>query len=258
MLKFCANLSLLFTEVELKERFKAAKQAGFSAVEIQFPYELPALQIEEILAQQELKLVLFNVAADDLLQGGEGLACVPSKKDLFKKALAQTVKYAEILKPEVINVLPGRCLHESQRDDYFKTFLQNLELALAAFSPLGTKTVFEAINTFDMPGFLISTGTQMLDVLQTLNHPDLFMQYDIYHAARMGENYTDFIVQQCEKIAHLQFADCPGRGEPGTGTLDFQELFAVIENSNYQGWAGAEYKPTASTLNSLNWHKHSG
>lgn len=258
MLRFSANLSMLFTEVELSERFKAAKDAGFKAIEIQFPYSLPATQIQQTLSDQQLKLVLFNVDADDLLQGGEGLACVPNKKTQFRFALEQAFNYAEILTPDVINVLPGRCLDETKAGYYRDTFLRNLEYALEAFSPLGIKTVFEAINTIDMPNFIIHSGAQMLEVLRDLNHRDLLMQYDIYHAARMNEDYADFIVEQAAKIGHLQFADNPQRGEPGTGEIDFPALFDLIETSAYQGWCGAEYKPSNGTLNSLNWYLHSG
>jgi hydroxypyruvate isomerase len=258
MPKFCPNLSLLFTEVELSQRFQAAQQAGFSAVEIQFPYALPASQIQQILADQQLKLVLFNVDADDLLQGGEGLAAVPKKKDQFKYALEQAVAYAEFLKPEVINVLPGRCLDETKTGYYLDTFLRNLEFALEAFSPLGIKTVFEAINTVDMRHFLIHSDTQMLEVLRDLNHADLLMQYDIYHRHKMDENYLEFVKQHADKIGHIQFADSPGRGEPGTGCIDFQHLFETIDDSGYQGWCGAEYKPSDNTLNSLNWYQQSG
>ncbi|MGZ8919188.1 MAG: TIM barrel protein, partial [Methylobacter sp.] len=117
MLKFTANLSMLFTEVELINRFKAAKQNGFDAVEIQFPYSLSAEALKNILEEQQLKLVLFNVDADDLLHGGEGLACVPEKRDQFRQAVAQTLEYAKLLKPEVINVLPGRCYNENRKQD---------------------------------------------------------------------------------------------------------------------------------------------
>lgn len=258
MLRFSANLSMLFTEVDLSARFKAAKQAEFNAVEIQFPYSLPATQIQQILADEQLKLVLFNVDADDLLQGGEGLASVPKKKEQFKYALEQTVKYAETLKPDAINVLPGRCLDEKKTGYYHDTFLHNLEFALEAFSPLGIKTVFEAINTVDMPNFIIHSGAQMLQVLQDLNHPDLLMQYDIYHMHRMDENCAEFIAAHAAKIGHIQFADSPGRAEPGTGEIDFPQLFNLIDNSGYQGWIGAEYKPGDGTLNSLNWYRHSG
>lgn len=253
MLNFTANLSLLFTEDTLIERFKAAKQAGFNAVEIQFPYDLSATDIKNKLDEYGLKLVLFNVAAADLLQGGEGLACVPEKRDQFRQAVAQAVEYAKLLKPEAVNVLPGRCLDKTRLEQYLQTFKENLGYAAEAFSPLGIKTGFEAVNTHDMPGFIIHSGAQMLDVLDRLNRPGLFMQYDIYHMQMMGEKPETFIDEHADKIGHIQFADCPGRGQPGTGRIDFGRVFSAIEDSGYSGWVGAEYKPVGTTAESLDW-----
>jgi len=255
MLNFTANLSLLLTEVALIDRFNAAKQAGFNAVEIQFPYELSSAAIKSKLDEYDLKLVLFNVDAADLLQGGEGLACVPEKCNQFRLAVAQTVEYAELLKPEAINVLPGRCLDKSRLEHYLETFKENLYFAVEAFSPLGIKTVFEAVNTHDMPGFIVHSGAQMLSVLAQLNHPELFMQYDIYHMQMMGEKSEEFIAEHADKIGHIQFADCPGRGQPGTGRIDFDRMFSAIEKSGYSGWVGAEYKPVGATTESLDWLK---
>jgi len=115
--------------------------------------------------------------------------------------------------------------------------------------------VFEAINTHDMPQFIIHSGEQMLAVLDELKHPNLFMQYDIYHASRMGENPAQFIQQYANKIGHIQFADCPNRGQPSTGQIDFSELFKVIEQSSYTGWLGVEYKPIGTTADSLGWFR---
>lgn len=254
-MKFTANLSLLFTETDLINRFKAAKDNGFDAVEIQFPYALRAETIAEQLHQQQLKLVLFNVDADDLLQGGEGLACVPEKIEQFQWAVQQTVEYAQILAPDVINILPGRCFQTEKTSLYLDTFKKNLHYALSQFAPLDIKTVFEAINSYDMPGFIINNGRQMLDVINHVNHPDLYMQYDIYHMVRMGEDCLHFIPTHAEKIGHIQFADVPGRGQPGSGTINFEQLFSVIENSNYQGYLGAEYTPTDNSHKSLTWLK---
>lgn len=255
MLKFSANLSMLFTELPLLQRFPAAKQHGFDVVEIQFPYELPAAQIRSVLTEHNLKLVLFNVDADDLLQGGEGLAAVPEKQRQFQNAVAQAVEYASLLKPSCINVLPGRCLSPPRLPEYRRTFLQNLHYAAEAFAEIGVTTVFEAINSLDMPGFIIDSSEAMLAVLAELNHPNLRLQYDIYHMQRMQENCQQFLSQHIGKIAHIQFADCPGRGQPGSGQIDFQDLFELIEASDYQGWIGAEYKPTIQTSTSLDWLK---
>ncbi|MBS3953586.1 MAG: TIM barrel protein [Methylomicrobium sp.] len=256
MMQFTANLSLLFTEQPLLQRFKAAKNSGFSAVEIQFPYEETPEALQAELVKNGLKLILFNVAADDLLQGGEGLAAVPEKTQAFKQALAQTVEYINILKPEAVNVLPGCCHDPGRIDAYLSTFKSNLSLAVTTLAPLGVKTVFEAINTFDMPGFIIHSGKHMLEIMAELDHPDLSMQYDIYHMQRMGENVAGFIRLNGNKIGHIQFADCPGRGQPGTGDIDFIKVFSAISESGYSGWVGAEYRPVPSTLVSLDWLDH--
>ncbi|CAA9891947.1 hydroxypyruvate isomerase [Candidatus Methylobacter favarea] len=253
MLNFSANISLLFNETELIDRFKAAKQHGFKAVEIQFPYSLSVEAIQKTLEDNGLRLVLFNVAADDLLSGGEGLAAVPRKQDQFRQAVAQALAYAEILKPEAVNILPGCCHDKNRQPDYLETFKENLGFAVEAFAPLGIKTVFEAVNTRDMPEFIIHSGEQMLDILDQLDSPNLFMQYDIYHMYRMGEQPEEFINRHAEKIGHIQFADCPGRGQPGTGQINFRQLFSAIEKSSYSGWTGAEYKPAGLTSESLGW-----
>lgn len=252
-MKFTANLSMLFTEFDWPDRFKAARQCGFDAVEIQFPYGESPESLHRLLFENDLKLMLFNVEADDLLQGGEGLAAVPEKRSQFKAAVAQTSEYIDALKPEAINVLPGRYLDSRRYQEYLDTFKENLLFAIESFSPLGVKTVFEAINTVDMPGFLIHSGGQMLTLLDELNHPSLFMQYDIYHMHKMGEPVTDFITQQVDKIGHIQFADDPGRGQPGTGNINFERVFNAIDQSGYRGWVGAEYKPIGATDQSLQW-----
>lgn len=255
MLRFTANLSLLFSEYDLLDRFKAARDHGFEAVEIQFPYVLPAEQIQRALQDHDLKLVLFNVDADTLLQGGEGLAAVPERQARFRSAVEQTLAYAERLKPEAINVLPGRCLDQQRIDKYLETFKSNLRYAADQFAQLGIKTVFEAVNSLDMPGFIIDSSRQMLEVLAEIDHPWLAMQYDIYHMSMMGDDCELFLRQHPGKIGHIQFADCPGRGQPGTGDIAFERLFEIIADSPYTGWTGAEYRPTGRTEDSLDWLK---
>ncbi|NOT13140.1 MAG: TIM barrel protein [Methylococcaceae bacterium] len=255
MLKFTANLSLLFNEVELIQRFRLAKQHGFNAVEIQFPYALDAKSILHTLTENEQKLILFNVDADDLLQGGEGLACVPEKRHQFLRAVEKAVNYAEILKPEAINILPGCCRIEHKKPAYRDTFLENLRYASDIFAALGIKTVFEAINTIDIPGFIIHNEQQMLAILNELKHPNLFMQYDIYHMQMMEQKPEAFIATNAAAIGHIQFADCPGRGQPGTGQLHFEHIFNAIEASAYSGWIGAEYLPQGPSIESLTWFR---
>jgi hydroxypyruvate isomerase len=253
-MKLAANLSMLFTELPLLQRFAAAKVAGFHAVEIQFPYVESIEDIKTQLEKHDLECILINVPAGDLMEGGEGLAAVPGKEAEFAAALVECLSYVTALKVKRVNVLSGRCMDESKRSEYLGTFKRNLNTAAGMFKSLGVTVTFEAINTFDMPGFLIHNVEQMLAVIEESDCDNIKMQFDIYHMARMeGDNLNQLISRFSQKIGHIQFADVPGRGEPGSGDLDFKAIFAAIENSGYKGWLAAEYKPTKHTTNTLNW-----
>lgn len=252
-MKLCANLSLLYNERPFLERFEAAAKDGFNAVEIQFPYDTPIPAIQEQLKKHNLKCVLINVPAGDLMQGGEGLAAVPARTAEFSAALIECLAYARGLKVSCVNVLPGRCNDDNKRELYLETFKKNLSKTAHALAPFGITTTFEAINTRDMPGFLIHTTQQMLDVLAEVNHPAVKAQFDIYHMAIMAQDLPGFIRRHTDKIGHIQFADIPQRGEPGTGTLNFPKLFRCIEESGYAGFVAAEYKPTKLTSRTLAW-----
>ena len=253
-LRFCANISLLFNELPLRERFAAAKQAGFNAIEMQFPYETPLQELIQLQQENQLHIVLINVAAGDLMQGGEGLAAVPHKQAEFDAALSQCLEYARALKVECVNVLPGRCINKNQYDSYLATYKTNLLKAANALQAINIKCTFEAINTSDMPHFLIHNSTQMHSIIAELKHPNIFMQYDIYHMTKMGMNIIDDLNNYAAEIGHVQFADCPGRAEPGTGNIDFDAIFSALSATHYSGWVGAEYKPSQTTLKSLHWY----
>ena len=261
-LKLSANLSLLFTEQPLLKRLHAAKQAGFNAVEVQFPYECPQEDWQAQLKEDALQMVLINLPAGDLMQGGEGLACVPKREQDFRKALEQGLRYAEALGAETMNVLPGRCLPENRLDNgqapaaYTDTLLENLHRAANALQDIGVRTTFEAINTDDMPGFLIHSAAQMEVVIAQINHPNLWMQYDVYHMQRMNEPIAEQLPQLIERIGHIQFADCPGRHEPGTGKLPLEDYLRQLSDLHYPYWLGAEYNPRTATTQSLGWKSH--
>ena len=256
MPRFSANLSLLFTELPLLERFSAARECGFRGVEIQFPYETPAEHIKAQIDLTGLELVLINVPAGDLMNGGEGLAAVPSKRHDFIDAVNKAAEYADILRPKLINVLPGRCFETDRLDQYMETFTSNLVHAADVFLDQGIKAVFEAVNTKDMPGFLIHNSEQLVQVLEELQHSNVYLQYDIYHMQTMGEDHHAFFHHHAERVGHIQFADAPGRHQPGTGQIDFVNLFNAIDASGYQGWIGAEYRPSVPTRDSLDWLAH--
>lgn len=254
-MKVSANLSMMYPEYPFLDRFEAAKSDGFSAVEIQFPYDTGIGEIKKRLVDFQLECVLINVPAGDLMSGGEGLASVPGKTAEYAAAIIECLAYARALKVRCVNVLPGRCVNSGLRQDYLATLKRNLIMTAKNLSPLGITTTLEAINRFDMPDFLIATGREMLEVLEEVKHPAIKAQFDVYHMTRMGVDVTGFIRRHADKIGHLQFADVPGRHEPGTGRVPFDAVFDAIQQSGYVGWVGAEYHPSRKTSSTLNWFR---
>ncbi|UVE18875.1 TIM barrel protein [Pseudomonas sp. LS44] len=253
-MKIAANLSLLFTELPLVERIVAAAAAGFDGVEIQFPYEVPALRLKEALEAAGMPLVLINLPAGDLMTGGPGLAGVPQRQAEFDAALQEALTYAAMVRPQCVNVLPGRLADGVEREQALATLAGNLRRAAEAFQLLGIRLLAEAINPLDMPGFLINTPEQLKDLLRAVDHPNFSAQLDFYHMARQGLDLPTAIARLAGNIGHVQFADCPGRGAPGSGALDFQPAMQALRAANYRGWLGAEYLPgAAGTAASLGW-----
>ena len=253
-MKLAANISLLFTEQPLANRILAARLAGFSGVEIQFPYELPAVHLKDLLERAGVPLVLMNVPAGDLMAGGLGLACIPERISDFEAALQEALTYGAMVRPGAVNVLAGRLPEGLSRAVALSTLSDNLQKAAEAFAVLGIPVLCEAINPFDMPDFLVNTPEDLLAVLTQVNHPNCLAQWDMYHMARQGVDLLASLQQLKGRIGHVQFADCPGRGAPGTGQINFPAVLAALKASGYQGWLGAEYKPgCVGTEASLNW-----
>ena len=255
-MKIAANLSLLFSELPLLHRVQAAVAAGFSGVEVQFPYEQPAMLWHEALQRAGVPLVLFNLPAGDLLQGGRGLAAQPDCREAFAEGLQLALRYAALLRPRAVNVLAGRLVAPLTREVAWQTLVDNLRQTADAFAVLGIKVLVEAINPLDMPGFLINTPEQLDVLLQKVAHPNCLAQLDLYHMARQGLDLQAGIRLLAGRIGHVQFADCPGRGMPGSGELDFESVLRELRASGYRGWLGAEYIPGRSSSTAFDWLAH--
>lgn len=252
-MKIAANLSLLFGELPLLQRPQAAAAAGFDGVEIQFPYEVPATSLREALERSSMPLVLINLPAGDLMAGGAGLAAVPERQAQFDAALREALDYVAVVRPQCVNVLPGRLAEGVSREQALATLGANLREAAERFQALGIRVLCEAINPLDMPGFLINTAEQLDELLRRVDHPNCLAQLDFYHMARQGLDVAACIERLAGRTGHVQFADCPGRGAPGTGELAFGPLLEALETTGYQGWLGAEYRPGGDTSTSLAW-----
>lgn len=253
MKHLAVNLSMIFTEVPLIERFALAKKHGFQHVEIQFPYELKISEIHTELEKNELSLCLINAPAGDLMQGGNGLAAMPDKTVEFRQALEQAIDYAKALKVPSINILAGRQASDLSTEICFETLIKNLRLASVMFSEYQIQPVFEMINGIDMPNFLVQNMAQVHQVLNAVQHPALKMQFDCYHMQMINENVLQALQENIQQIGHIQFADCIGRHEPDTGSIAFHDIFNWLNHSSYTGFIAAEYKPSGHSENSFTW-----
>lgn len=255
MLNLAVNLSMIYTEVPLIERFALAKAQGFHAVEIQFPYALSICKIQEQLEQHNLDLVLINVPAGDLMQGGNGLAGIPGREHEFNHAIQQALDYAHALNVPTVNILAGKQPHDADLLPCLETLANNLKFCADVFQKSNITPVIEMINGIDMPRFLLQNLAQAQEMLEAVNHPALKLQYDCYHMAMMGEDVLQGLQENIAQIAHIQFADYPHRHEPNTGTLDYPAIFDWIKNSPYLGYCSAEYKPSQHSTVSFDWLK---
>jgi len=253
MPRFAANLSMLFTEAPFLERFGRAARAGFEAVECQFPYEATPEQIRAELQAHGLSLILHNLPAGNWAAGERGIACHPDRVAEFREGVQRAITYAAALGVKKINCLVGIRPAGVTESDARATLVANLRHAAAELGAHGIDLLIEPINTFDIPGFFVSTTAQALALLDEVGAPNAYVQYDAYHMQRMEGELAGTLQRHLARIGHVQIADNPGRNEPGTGEIRYDFLFRHLDRIGYSGWVGAEYKPAGVTEAGLGW-----
>ena len=252
MPRFAANLTMLFTELPFLDRFAAAAEAGFEAVEFLFPYDFETSRLAEALASNKLSLVLHNLPAGDWGAGERGIACNPERVSEFRKGVGRAIEYAKALGCPQVNCLAGIARPEDARQAR-STLVENLRFAASELKGAGIRLLLEPVNTRDIPGFFVNRTAQALEILDEVGSDNLKLQFDIYHAQVMEGDLAPTIEAQLGRIGHLQVADNPGRHEPGTGEINYPYLFRRIDQLGYAGWIGCEYKPGGATVAGLDW-----
>ncbi|KUO50827.1 MAG: hydroxypyruvate isomerase [Desulfitibacter sp. BRH_c19] len=258
MLRFTANLTFLFTELPFMERFGAARKAGFNYVEFMFPYDFNLDEIEKQLKQHSLKLVLFNLSAGNWEEGDRGIAFNPERKSEFRGGVEKGIAAAQKFGVNRVNCLVGKVDEQSSNSSIWENLVENICYAADEFAKYDINLMVEPINHYDIPGFYLNTTDAVLKLISEVNRPNVYLQYDIYHAERETENHKSILNNYFDKIGHIQIADNPGRHQPGTGDIDFTFLFDEIERLGYNGYIGLEYKPEPNTFESLGWVKEYG
>ncbi len=256
MPRFAANLTLLFNEVPFEERFAAAYRAGFTGVEYLFPYAWPAASLAEKLQQYRLSQVLFNLPPGDWDGGERGIACLAGREAEFRQGLEEAVRYARALNCSRLNCLAGLAPAGEDPERVWDTLRSNVTLAASRLADEGITLCLEAINSrVDMPGFVLDTSARVMQLMDEVGADNVRLQYDIYHMQIMEGDLIRTLQSLLPRIGHIQFADNPGRHEPGTGEINFPAVFHALDEAGYQGWVSAEYRPLGRTEAGLDWLK---
>ena len=253
-MRFCVNVSILFTEHPLLERFARARAAGFDAVEMWWPSGEDPAAVRAAIEDAGVGVVLLNFDAGDMPGGDRGLAGDPSKQGAFRANVPVALELAGAVGCLKLNALLGHELPEVDRAEQLEVARENVRFAADAAADQGAEVLIEAVNTFENGPYVIWNTKAASEFVKSVERDNVRLQYDAYHMQRMEGNVTATIEEHLDEIAHVQIADSPGRGQPGTGELNYDFIFHRLEELGYDGHVGLEYKaPDGDTEASLEW-----
>jgi hydroxypyruvate isomerase len=258
MPRLAANLSMMFNEVPFLDRFAAARQAGFEAVEFLFPYEFPAKELRQRLDDNGLTQALFNMPPGDWAKGERGLASLPGRVEEFRASVQKALDYAGALDCKLVHCMAGLVPEGVAPVTAASLYAANLAWAGEQAKAAGVKLAIEPINHRDMPGYFLHTEAQGAAVVEAIGRDRIGLQFDVYHCQITEGDVTKRMEALMPVIAHMQIADVPARNEPGTGEIGWEFVFRRVDELGYTGWLCAEYTPAGDTAAGLGWRKRYG
>lgn len=266
MPKFAANLHYLFFELPFLDRFEAAAQAGFKAVEFQVPYDYPPAELSARLKANGLKMVLFDAPMGNWEAGDRGLAAVPGREREFRASLERVVEYGQALQCDTVHTMAGVVGPGQDYQAAERTYVENLQYAAGFLAQHGIAVVIEPINkkmgivkngpsytTEGMHGYFLNHTEHARRILEQVANANLFLHLDIYHMQMLEGHLAETIEQNIGLVRHFQIAGVPGRHEPTVGEINYPYLFDLLDSLGYQGWIGCEYRPKGDTREGLRW-----
>ncbi|MEU2280641.1 TIM barrel protein [Streptomyces sp. NPDC013178] len=253
--RFTVNLSILFTELPLLERPAAAAAAGFTAVELWWPWvdsptpersELDALK--RAIEDAGVRLTGLNLYAGRLPGPDRGALSIPGEEsERFRANIDVAAALAEALGCGALNALYGNRVDGVDPAEQDALALENLVLAARAADRIGAVLLIEALNRPESPLYPLVSAPAAVAVVDEVNRAtglgNARFLMDLYHLSMNGEDLPSVIERYADRTGHVQIADTPGRGAPGTGTLPLADLLDQVRKAGYEGRVGLEYKP---------------
>lgn len=248
---FAANLTLMFTEWAFLDRFDAAAEAGFTAVEYLFPYDFPAEAIGERLSRNGLTQALFNMPPGDWAAGDRGLAALPGRFDEVAAGVERALDYARATGVKRLHLMAG--LAHPTDPEAAAAYRRSVTHAAEKLGEAGIDLLLEPINGRNMPGYFLENFGMAERLIAELDLPNLKLQFDIYHRQIIHGDVTTALRGLMPITGHVQIASVPSRNEPDGEELNYPFLFAELDRLGYAGFIGCEYNPRSGTLDGLGW-----
>jgi hydroxypyruvate isomerase len=253
-LRYSANLSILWPALPLAERFQRAAAAGFDAVELWWPGDEDAALLPQLTRESGLELVLLNFDAGDMQAGDRGLLSDPKRADQFRRNVPRALEIAAACGCRRLNALLGLEIEGLARAEQLEIARANVRWAAEQAARSGASVLIEAVNSYDNGPYLITGTDASAQFIASVSAKNVVILYDVYHMTRMDEDVLSALERHWGLVSHIQIADVPGRGQPGTGTIDFAALFDWLEARAYRGRVGLEYRPASGTAeDSFEW-----
>ncbi len=251
MPKFAANLTMMFNEWPFLDRFAAAADAGFEAVEYLFPYGYPPGAIGSRLEQHGLTQALFNLPPGDWAAGERGLAALPARFDELKASLEGALPYAEATRVKRLHLMAGLASRADPAAE--ASYRRAVTYAAERLGEKGLDLLLEPINSRNMAGYFLNDFVYAERLIADMKHPNVKLQFDVYHRQILHGDVTMAFRALQPIIGHVQIASVPSRHEPDSEELNYPYLFAEFDRLGYEGFVGCEYNPRAETLAGLSW-----
>jgi len=255
MLKFAANLSMMYQEYPFLDRYAAAASDGFTGVECMFPYAEPAAFVRERMDAVGVSQVLFNAPPGVTARGERGLAALPGRQAEFQAGIEHALSYATTLSCSNVRVGAGSPPDGVPRESLLDCYRENLDWAARQARSAGVTLLIEPINTRDIPGYILNRQSEAHAIVQAVNASNLKVQMDLYHCQIVEGDVTTKLHEYLPtgRVGHVQIAGVPHRHEPDRGELDYGWVFNVLRELDYSGWIGCEYRPAGHTSAGLRW-----
>lgn len=251
--RYAANLGFLFADRPLLARVEAAAAAGFPAIELHWPYDVPGQELRAAIARAGVTMLGLNTAAGEVARGEFGLGAVPGAEARFQASVDQALDYGQLIGATAIHAMAGRVPPGVSLASASRTFVLNLRLASEKAARAGLKVLIEPINHRDQPEYFLTGVEQAAAIIEMTGRRNIHIQFDCYHVQISQGDLITRITRHLPLIGHVQVAAVPSRAEPDEGEINYAAVLAALAHHGYGGFIGAEYKPRAATEAGLAW-----